>query len=61
MKNSINISDNINSIINTYKCLFFHTAAENLRCCSTASTIQRESVRKRENEKVLESTVWNAV
>ena len=39
MKNTINISNNINLILNTYKCLFFQTATENLRCCSTAWTM----------------------
>ena len=34
---------------------FFQTATENLRCCSTASTIQHESSRQRGNGKVLES------
>ena len=39
MKNTINISNNVNLILNTYRCLFFQTASENLRCCSTASTM----------------------
>ena len=30
MKNLINISNNVNLIINTYKYLFFQTAAENI-------------------------------
>ena len=39
MKNTINISRNVNLILNTYRCIFFETATENLRCCSTASTM----------------------
>ena len=39
MKNTINISNNVNLILNTYRCLFFQTASENLQCCSTASTM----------------------
>ena len=34
---------------------FFQTAAENLGCCCTASTMQDESARQRENEKALDS------
>ena len=37
MKNTINVSSNANLILNTYRCLFFQTATENLWCCSTAS------------------------
>ena len=54
MKNSINISNNVNLILNTYKCLFFQTTAENLRCCLTASSKQDESGMQRGNGKVLE-------
>ena len=57
------ISHNVNLILNTYRCPFFQTATENLRCCSTASTMpcktsQHTSVsktRQRGNGKVLES------
>ena len=58
MKNSINISNNINLILNTYKCLFLQTAAENFRCCSTAWTMQDESPRQRGNGKALESATF---
>ena len=34
--------------------LFIQIAAENLRCCSTALTMQDESARQRRNRKVLE-------
>ena len=49
MKNSINISNNVNLILNTYRCLFFQTVTENVRCCSTAllmpcKTSQQDSV-----------------
>ena len=37
MKNTINVSNNVNLILNTYRCFFFQTATENLRSCSTAS------------------------
>ena len=37
MKNTINVSNNVNLILNTYRCLFFQTATENVRCCSTVS------------------------
>ena len=49
MKNKINVSNNVNLIINTYRCLFFQTATENLRCFSTASfdhAMQNESARQ---------------
>ena len=36
MKNAVNVSNNVNLILNTNRCLFFQTATENLRCCSTA-------------------------
>ena len=37
MKNTINVSNNVNLILYTYRCLFFQTTTENVRCCSTAS------------------------
>ena len=58
MKNSINISSNVKLIMNTYKCLLFQIAAENLQYCSTASTMQHESSRQRGNGKVLESAAF---
>ena len=58
MKNMFNISNNVNLIINTYKCLFLQTTAENLRCCSTSSTMQHEPSRQRRNGKVLESAAF---
>ena len=58
MKNSINLFNNVNLIINTCKCLFFQTAAENLGCCSAASTMQHESSRQSGNGKVLESVAF---
>ena len=30
MKNTINVSNNVNLILNTYRCLFFQTATENV-------------------------------
>ena len=39
MKNTINISNNVNLILNTYRCIFFQTATGNLRCCLTTSTM----------------------
>ena len=53
MKNSVNMSRNVNSILNTYKCFFFQTAADNLRSFWTASTIQDESTRQSGNAKAL--------
>ena len=50
MKNSIDISDNANLILNTYNCFFFQTAAENVGCCWTTSTMQDESARQRSVE-----------
>ena len=50
MKNSIDISNNVNLILNIYNCFFFQTAAENLGCCWTASTMQDESARQRSVE-----------
>ena len=44
MKNLINISNNVNLIINTYRCLFFQTAVENLRL--TDEMIDRWNVNK---------------
>ena len=44
MKNLINISNNVNLIINTYRCLFFQTAVENLRL--TDEMIDRWNVTK---------------
>ena len=39
MKNSINISNDVNLILNTYRSHFFQTVTENLLCCSTSSTM----------------------
>ena len=39
MKKSINISNNINFIFNTYRCIFLKSATENLLCCLTSSTM----------------------
>ena len=39
------MSKNVDLILITYKCLFFQTAAENLRCCWTASTMQEKLAR----------------
>ena len=50
MKDSIDISDNANLILNTYNCFFFQTAAENVGCCWTTSTMQDESGRQRSVE-----------
>ena len=36
MKNTINVSNNVNLLLNTYRCLFFQTATENVGCCSRA-------------------------
>ena len=36
MKYTIHVSGNVNLIPNIYKCLFFQTATENMRCCSKA-------------------------
>ena len=44
MKNLINISNNVNLIINTYRCLFFQTAVQNLRL--TDEMIDRWNVNK---------------
>ena len=41
MKNSINISNNVNLILNTYRYIYiyFQNATDNLLCCLTVSTM----------------------
>ena len=36
MKNTINVSNNVNLILRASRCLFFQTVTEKLRCCSKA-------------------------
>ena len=54
MKNTINTSSNVNLILKLIDVLFFRTVTENLRCCSTASTMPQSQDRVK-NEKVLKS------
>ena len=37
MENTINVSNNVDLILNTYRRFFLQTATENLQCCWTAS------------------------
>ena len=41
-KEKHNVSNNVNLILNTYRCLFFQTATENVQCCSTALFVSME-------------------
>ena len=45
MKNTINTSSNVNLILKLIDVLFFRTVTENLRCCSTASTMPQSQDR----------------
>ena len=50
----LNLSDNVNLIVNTYKCLVFQIADENLWYCWTASTMQASQQDSAEMERF-----WN--
>ena len=56
MKNSINISKNVNLIFNTYRCLFLQTATENLLCCSISATMPSK---RSQQDSVEMEKFWN--
>ena len=56
MKNSINISNNVNLIFNTYRCLFLQTATENLLCCSISATMPSK---RSQQDSVEMEKFWN--
>ena len=53
------ISHNVNLILNTYRCPFFQTATENLRCCTTASTMLCSPARRSRQDSVEMERFWN--
>ena len=64
MKNAINISNNVNLILNTYRYFFFQTATENLRCCLKASTMLCKTFQQDKqsgNGKMIDVCVWNVI
>ena len=52
------VSDNVNLVLNTYKCILFQIPVENIWCCWTASTKAGESTRQGWNGKGLESATF---